>query len=511
MIGKSLGPYEIVEILGQGGMGQVYRAHDSRLGRDVAIKILPGEMSGDPERIARFRREARTLATLQHPHVATVHGFEDETDARFLVMELVEGEDLSERLARGPLPVDEAMDIARQIARGLEAAHEQGIVHRDLKPANVKITPGGEVKILDFGLARAYVGDEPGDADPAQSPTITAGMTAAGVVLGTAAYMSPEQARGKAVDKRADVWSFGVILYEMLTGTRLFGGDTVSDTLAGVLKSDIDLDTLPDGCPLWLRRLLERCLDREPTTRLRDVGEARIALERPGHDEAPVAMTSASTGLRWVVLAAVAGIVLGVGITRVLMPAPELSTSTDRQVQIRIPRSGEAVSRSAISPDGTRLVYTNGNELWLRAFAEREGRPIPDTAGAINVAWSPDGEWIAYSTLKTIYRSRPDGSRRTRVGVIETDMHAWAGGLAWSDDDRVVFTTGDSGIFSVSANGGDPRPVLLPDSTETDFHSLALLPEGSGYLFHPHRDLSFSTIDVFDGTTRREIAPRDAP
>ena len=238
MIGRTLAHYEITALIGRGGMGEVYRARDTKLGREVAIKILPREMSGDPERIARFQREARTLASLTHPNIATIHGFEDTTEARFLVMELIEGEDLSERLRPGPLGVEEAVDIARQIALGLEAAHEQGVVHRDLKPANVKITPDGTVRILDFGLARAYQGDVGEEADPAHSPTITAAMTAAGTILGTAAYMSPEQARGRAVDGRADIWALGVILWEMLTGRRLFDGETVSDTLAAVLRAD---------------------------------------------------------------------------------------------------------------------------------------------------------------------------------------------------------------------------------------------------------------------------------
>ena len=278
MIGKTLGQYEVLA-LGQGGMGEVYRARDSKLGREVAIKVLPREMSGDPERIARFRREARTLATLQHPNIASIYGFEDTPEARFLVMELVEGEDLSERIARGPVPVDETVDFARQIASGLEGAHEKGSMHRDLKPANIKITPDGAVKILDFGLARAWLGDEEENVDPAQSPTITAAMTQAGTILGTAAYMSPEQARGKRVDRRADIWAFGVILVEMLRGESLFPGETVSDTLASVLRAEIDLATLPRSTPQGLRRLIERCLDRNPANRLRDIGEARIALE----------------------------------------------------------------------------------------------------------------------------------------------------------------------------------------------------------------------------------------
>jgi serine/threonine-protein kinase len=241
VIGQTLAHYQITDLLGRGGMGEVYRARDSKLDREVAIKILPREMSGDPERVARFQREARTLASLQHENIASIYGFEETSEARFLVMELVAGEDLSERIARGPLPADEATSIALQIARGLEAAHERGLVHRDLKPANVKLTPDGKAKILDFGLARAYAGETTEEEDPSASPTITAAMTQAGTILGTAAYMSPEQARGKSVDKRADIWSLGVILWEMLNGRRMFQGETISDTLAMVMRDEIQL------------------------------------------------------------------------------------------------------------------------------------------------------------------------------------------------------------------------------------------------------------------------------
>ncbi len=243
----TLGAYRIVSPLGAGGMGEVYRAHDPKLGRDVAVKVLPEEMSADPERIARFQREARALATLQHPNIASIYGFEEDDDHRFLVMELVEGQDLSERLKAGPIPVDEAVALALQLTDGLAAAHEQGIIHRDLKPANIKITPDGGLKILDFGLARAFTGDPEGEDDLHNSPTITAAMTQAGVILGTAAYMSPEQARGEAVDQRADIWAFGVILFEMLTGKQFFAGNTVSDTLAAVLRAELDWDLLAGG------------------------------------------------------------------------------------------------------------------------------------------------------------------------------------------------------------------------------------------------------------------------
>ena len=278
--GKRLGHYEVVAPLGAGGMGEVYRARDTTLGRDVALKVLPPEVTGDAERLARFRREAQLLASLNHPNIAAIHGLEEADGQPFLVLELVEGETLQERLARGRIPLDDALPIARQIAEALEEAHEHGIVHRDLKPANVKLTPEGQVKVLDFGLAKALGGD--GDAhhsDVSRSPTLTREGTEAGVILGSAAYMSPEQARGKRVDRRADIWAFGVVLFEMLTGRRLFQGETVTDTLAAVLKTDPDWRLLPAETPGRVRELLGRCLDRDPRQRLRDMGDARVDLE----------------------------------------------------------------------------------------------------------------------------------------------------------------------------------------------------------------------------------------
>ena len=286
--GTRLGPYVVVSPLGAGGMGEVYRATDTKLGRDVAIKVLPAELAQDPERLARFEREAKLLASLNHPNIAHVYGFESATLAdgsavHFLAMELVPGEDLAERLKRGAIPVDEALAIARQIAEALEEAHEKGIVHRDLKPANVKLTPDGKVKVLDFGLAKAWSGGGPAAGsrrDLSQSPTLAHTGTAAGIILGTAAYMSPEQARGKAVDKRADIWAFGVVLWEMLTGRRLFVGETVSDVLAGVLKTEVDFGALPAEAPPAVRRLLRRCLERDPRSRLHDIADARLELQR---------------------------------------------------------------------------------------------------------------------------------------------------------------------------------------------------------------------------------------
>jgi serine/threonine protein kinase len=283
--GARLGPYEVVAPLGAGGMGEVYRARDTRLGREVALKALPADVVRDPDRLARFRREAQLLACLSHPHVAVIHGLEELNSEPLLVMELVEGEDLAELLKRGPVPVDEALEIARQVAGALEEAHEKGIVHRDLKPGNIKLTAGGKVKVLDFGLAKAYAGDPAaGGADSSRSPTLTRAVSATGVILGTAAYMAPEQARGKPVDRRADIWAFGVVLYEMLTGKRLFAGETVSDTLAAVLTREPDWSVLPRAVPATVRALLRDCLAREPRQRLHDIADAgRLGRGRQRH------------------------------------------------------------------------------------------------------------------------------------------------------------------------------------------------------------------------------------
>jgi serine/threonine-protein kinase len=470
----------------------------------VALKMLPEKLAQDPERLARFEREARTLASLNHPHVAGLFGFEEVDEFRFLVMEMVEGEDLAQRLARGPLPRDEVIALARQVAQGLESAHAKGIVHRDLKPANVKATTAGDVKILDFGLARAFQGDSGGAGDPMNSPTITGGMTQAGVILGTAAYMSPEQARGYEVDRRADIWAFGVMLYEMLSGHRLFAGETVSDTLAGVLKSEIDLDRLPAETPSDLRRLLERCLDRNDSTRLRDIGEARILLDQPLEEDAPA--VKAATGRRGGILAIVglAGLVLGAVLVKMLIPSvPDAPAA--RQVRFSIPRDSESVARSALSPDGSRFLFVHENKLWIRNFDAMRSQEVPGTEGALVCTWSPDGQWIAFALAKAYYKIRPDGNGRTRLCEFENDLHPWAGSIHWTEDDRIVFATGDIGLMSVSSSGGDAREVIAPEENETDFHHVHSLPGDRGFLFHPHVDLEFDSVHLFTGTERREL------
>src|SRR5213594_1150779 len=289
-IGTTLGLYEVVAAIGAGGMGEVYRARDTKLGRSVAVKVLPDALAADADRIARFEREAKALAALNHPHIAALYGMEESDGRHFLIMELVEGETLAERLQRGAMPVEEALKIAHQIVEALEAAHERGIIHRDLKPANVKVTPDDTVKVLDFGLAKVFTNEAP-DADQSHSPTLIKG-TQAGMILGTAAYMSPEQAKGKAVDKRSDIWAFGCVLFEMLTGKQTFSGETLTDTLASVVRAEPEWDMLPATTPGAVRKLLRRCLTKDPRLRLRDIGEARIAIEQIKAGEEPPAVSA---------------------------------------------------------------------------------------------------------------------------------------------------------------------------------------------------------------------------
>jgi hypothetical protein len=445
--GQTIAHYTVVEMIGAGGMGQVFRATDTKLGRDVALKILPVEMSGDPERLARFDREARTLASLQHPHIASIYGFEKEGDTRFLVMELAEGEDLAERLERGPLPVDEALNLALQLASGLEAAHAQGIIHRDLKPANIMVGPGGQLKILDFGLARAYTGPMESSSDQPNSPTITAAMTAAGVILGTAAYMSPEQARGRQVDQRADMWAFGVILFELLTGRRLFHGDTVSDTLAAVLRAEPDWDSLPAATPAGTRRLLRRCLARDPDDRLRSAGDAR--LELLDREPAGTGQKAKGRSMLPVALAVVALAVLGTA--WILRPqAPVEVPRQPTHLSFNLPDGLQVASRDkhplgapqpclTISEDGRLVVVTveRDSTTWLfrRFLDESEGVVISGSRGGYCPRISPDGQWISFMDGNALMRVAATGERATKLIELPNSF-----GHDWVNNDEILIT-----------------------------------------------------------------------
>ncbi len=393
--GTHLGSYEVVALIGQGGMGEVYLALDTKLGRDVAIKVLPEAFAHDPQRLARFQREAKMLASLNHPNIATIHGLEESNGTHYLVMELVPGETLRERVAReGALPVEEALGIARQIAEALEAAHEKSIIHRDLKPANVKVTPEGKVKVLDFGLAKAFAGEEAG-SDPSNSPTLSQAATLPGVILGTAAYMSPEQAQGKPVDKRADIWAFGVVVYEMVTGRRPFRGDGVPETLAAVLKEEPQWDRVPAK----VQGLLRSCLKKDPKQRLRDIADAKLLVE-----ETPQTLERANSGLRhsrvlWVAALAVVAVVA-------VWVAWLATRPVDRPLmRFRADLGPEAVEganiTAAISPDGTRLAFVardaGGKEqLATRLLDQAQATVLSGTENAADPFFSPDGLWIGF-------------------------------------------------------------------------------------------------------------------
>lgn len=405
--GAKLGPYEIAGLLGAGGMGEVYRARDHNLDREVALKVLPTALAGDARYMARFEREAKMLASLNHPNIATVYGIEQGA----LVMELVEGD-----ILRGPVALDEAIPIARQIAVGLEAAHERGVVHRDLKPANIKVTPAGVVKLLDFGLAKAASDFSGSDLESGSWPTRSPVVTQGGTILGTAAYMSPEQARSKPVDKRTDIWAFGVVVYELLTGRQLFGRGTIADTLAAVVKDTPDLTQLPRETPPHIRRLLGRCLQKDVNVRLRDIGEARLLLD--GLDEAAVEQQprrrSLRTAVAWGVTAAAVIAALFLLIVRERQPAAEV---TPVRLSVVPPEKTtfSAISLPSISPDGRHLAFVAGVEgkpqLWIRDLDALNARPVPGTDGAVDPFWSPDSRFVAFFVpgrlKKSGYRREP--------------------------------------------------------------------------------------------------------
>jgi eukaryotic-like serine/threonine-protein kinase len=416
--GTRLGTYEIGEALGAGGMGEVYRARDTRLQRDVALKILPDAFASDPERLARFEREAQVLASLNHPHIAVIYGLDEfriggssDTPIRALVLELIEGETLADRLARGPLPFDEVVPIAQQIADALEAAHEQGIVHRDLKPANIKVRPDGTVKVLDFGLAKAIAPGAALSPTASLSPTITTpAMTQMGVIMGTPAYMSPEQAKGREADKRSDVWAFGALLYEMLTGRRAFDGEDMSDTLASVLKSDPDWNLLTLEVPPAIRTLIRRCLTKDRRQRISDISAAKFILSELGSvgasATAPPVPVAPLPQSRWRSLgvaaaaSALTAIIVGAAVWA-LRPSPPAPVVAQFAFTLPEGQSFTGVGRQlvTISPDGTKLVYHANSRLYLRAIGDLEPHVIPGTdsdGGLLNPIFAPDGQSIAY-------------------------------------------------------------------------------------------------------------------
>jgi Tol biopolymer transport system component len=528
--GTRIGPYEVVAPIGAGGMGEVYRAHDAKLGRDVAVKILPDAFARDPERLGRFEREARTLATLNHPHIAQIYGFEESGGLHALVMELVEGPTLAEKLRQagagrvlsdprqlpGPkghgLQLDEATSIARQIADALEAAHEHGIIHRDLKPANIKVRDDGTVKVLDFGLAKAIDPVGSSSAVAMNSPTLTAHATQMGVILGTAAYMAPEQARGRAADRRADIWAFGVVLYEMLTGTRAFEGEEISDTLASVLKQDPDWSALPPDVPSSLRRLLRRCLEKDPRKRLASIADARLDLDErdDARIERPAAGMRVPSRTPWIAATIVAALVTGVATWLVSSARRSAAPTLVTRFSI-LPALATALlpdsTTVAISPDGRMAVFVTGTStgaaadssgLWLRPVGSLNAQRLAGTEGAVLPFWSPDGRQVAFFTndhkLKKI---------AVEGGHVEEICDAPDGrGGTWNRDGIIVFAPANGGpLMRVPATGGTPRPVTTLDGGrgESGHRFPLFLPDGDHFLYAvvPARAGNF---DIFVGS-----------
>jgi eukaryotic-like serine/threonine-protein kinase len=488
--GVRLAQYEILQPLGAGGMGAVYRARDTRLDRDVAIKVLPEGFSADVGRLERFDREARLLAALNHPHIASIHDFADLDGAKYLVMELAPGETLEARMRRGPIPAGEALAIARQICDALAAAHERGIVHRDLKPANVMVDDEGRVKVLDFGLARADDSDA-FESDPANSPTIARG-TEAGMILGTPGYMSPEQARGKRVDRRADIWALGVVMWEMLTGKRLFAGETVSDTLAAVLTREVDFNALPPASPSQVLWVLRRCLARDPALRFRDAGDVRIAL-----DADAVIATPRRQSKRLYVAAAVAIAVAMLFALWQIAGGRETARHTSPiHAAVPLPKgSGLALSGiqpgpPVLSPDGERVAFVLDEEngvrrLWIRDLGSTSARPLDGTGGASYPFWSPDGEHVAFFADGKIKRVAAAGG-----SVLVVTNAANGKGGAWNRNDVILFAPlFNSGLHKVAASGGAPVAVTQVDTAagESSHRFPQFLSDGRRFLYLARR------------------------
>jgi Tol biopolymer transport system component len=508
--GSRLGSYEVLELIGEGGMGSVYRANDTRLRRQVALKIVRSPFAEDADRIARLTREAQLLASLSDPHIATIYGLEEADGVRFLVLELVPGVTLAERIAHGPMPVHQALELAAQIAGAVEAAHDRGIIHRDLKPANIKITPDGSVKVLDFGLAKALAPDSAAPALGGAS-TLTSLGTAEGTILGTAAYMSPEQARGQALDKRTDIWAFGSMLFEMLTGEAAFGCDTPSDTIVAILTRDPEWSRLPSDVPAPIRRLLRRLLAKDPQHRLRDIGDARIEIEDAGIAAAELAGSSAgergaarTAPRKWALLAG--GIIAVAALAAIAAWALKPSPSPPRRsaVQFALPLpAGEHLDgldfpAVAMSPVETHVVYvaSRGGQrrLLLRTLSALGAQPIPGTEGAMSPFFSPDGEWIGFFADGKLKKVQVAG------GPVSTICGAPIGfGGAWGRDGTIVYAPENgSALWQVRADGGTPRAITKLDTARGEFSHRwpELLPEANAVLYTVGTEGSWDDAEI---------------
>jgi serine/threonine protein kinase len=499
--GARLGPLEILSLLGEGGMGQVYRARDTELERDVAIKVLPDAFAADADRLMRFEREAKALATLNHPHIAQVYGLAKSGTSRAIVMELVEGEDLGERIARGPVPLDEAIPIARQIAEALETAHDAGIVHRDLKPANVKVTPDGRVKVLDFGLAKAL---DTNAASATAEPTITSpAMTQAGVILGTAPYMAPEQARGRTVDRRADLWALGCVLYEMLTASRAFDGETIADVLSAVVSKEPTWSKLPPATPAAVHRLLRRCLRKDARARLQSAGDARVELDDAlsgSASEAPPLSSAPARRVQWLQAIAFTAVGAAFAVGALSLMRPPAAITADPLVMrysIALPSTWSSIGTPTISPDGRWIAIsalgptssprepgsqTFSLAIWLRPMDGQSFQPIAGTEMAMgsNPSWSPDSRELAFFTLGTLNRIAITGGRPTRVADVQGTMGT--GSAAWGSDGTILVSSAGQ-IYRVPASGGSLTPVTTIEAGANVIHWAPSWLPGNRFIF----------------------------
>jgi len=500
-IGARIGPYEILSALGAGGMGEVYRARDTKLNRDVAIKVLLPSVANDPDRLARFSREAQVLASLNHPNIAAIYGLEEipaDVASGFsrttaLVMELVEGEDLSQRISRGPIPIDEALPVARQIAEALEAAHDHGIIHRDLKPANIKVRPDGTVKVLDFGLAKqgSGVGDQ-GSGAAANSPTLSIHATEAGIILGTAAYMSPEQARGKSVDKRTDIWALGCVLFEMLTGKRAFPGDDATDTIVAVISKEPDFNALPPTVPWGIRKLVRRCLEKDPKKRLDSAAAVRLELDdptsladAPGTSRQRVAWLPLTTAALFASLAGVFAFMYlseerpPTRVVRFGIPAP-FGFKRQAGLSFSLSPDGETLAFSAISAAGT-------SQIFVRRLDQAEPQPVPGTLNGSQPFWAPDSRSLGFSKDDALYRTDLDGSAPRRLCAMPggTPIESFSTNATWSTNGTIVFAPRGSGLFRIADSGGPVTAVTALDESSGEYQhgSPSFLPDGKRVLF----------------------------
>jgi len=484
MVGNTLGHYQITNQLGKGGMGEVFRAKDQKLGRDVAIKVLPEEFARDADRVARFQREAKLLASLNHSNIAAIYGLEEFGGTNFLVLELVEGDTLADRIKAGPIRVEEALKLALQIAEALEAAHEKGVIHRDLKPANIKVTPEGKVKVLDFGLAKAFVGEQ-AELNLSDSPTLSDMATRQGVILGTAAYMSPEQARGKPVDKRTDIWAFGCVLYEMLAGQAAFQGEDVTEILAAVVKSGADLDLLPANIHPRVREVIIRCLQKDLKKRYRDIGDVEFEFEQALADPGglflqPVTTIQTRMRLRtilpWVAALVLTAIIAGVAVWPI-EPRQVICFSFDLPEDQQF--SNPDNPAIAVSPDGKQFVYGTPKGLYMRSIDALTAKPIFGTEGNIqNPFFSPDGKWIGYWSITDKKLKKISANGGTPIALCDvTDFL----GARWNDDNTIAYGKQSGDIMRISADGGTPESIVKRMSRKPAYPQI--LPDGKSVLY----------------------------